>query len=1731
MRYKPEISRLSGIHLLTLTIAVLFSSHSVLAEVGPDWIEQWGITWTFDKNLSTDGVGDTYHYGTFANGDYWICNPNTGPVNIIIISPNPVQVAQDSQLFWMDGSQANPANLGAGPFAPGSKQALDQRLEAFWDEDELVTASVNSPYAMLPNTSLITAISWRLGEPGAPSLYGAVPHMLRPSLKTAAILTCLSQAPAEPLFRPAYCGTGAKVLHPLSAMDLSVLPRLRATSGVPDLSNPTEWQNYSNYLSRPWIDFVTAWQWDGMHPSQNMPNYGREMSQQANDIILLTMLDSNTITDEQRQTLAIQVIQLGIDNHGIVTNGGAWGYIGGGVGHGRKAPILYAGAMLDYTDYKNIGITHGQNNNRSVTHLYFMEDTQKFYTTQDDIDYYNVESRRATRTNCRVDASDPSLIIDDDGSAWYLSDDGVTQIPSRPAQDCSDYWLIWNYGTGSEEYVRILSVGPAHMMRLRDPVTPSVGVTARVTLYPQGRLGMPDWAGGMGWGGHWNNRKYDWYSRAYRTATTGNSLAGAHLFALAVSTRDGTPLKTLWNWDPFFDYMDMYMNETHILGWQRVATSPFAESMWDTYRADNGPVWPNQSGDPILDPIGNKSVGEDELLTFTATATDPEDDPITYSVQNLPAGATFTSQAFSWTPTHSDAGEHQVTFVASDGQFQDSETITITVGYAPVLAAIGPKSVDENTALTFTVNATDGDGNIITYSAGNLPDGADFDIRTGAFDWTPASGQAKTKTYSVTFTATDGVYTDSETILITVNPRDDDGDGLPDFWEMQYFPDLSQGPQDDPDTDGLTNLQEYTGGTDPTVFDDIPPDIVYSDSSTSSFYEVDSFVQIPTSGMSVDGGTIALSAYAEDLSVSRYLFGHTVGTWSNRIQLYIRDGNLGLGLGDTNSRHTNISSIQLRRWYHVVLTWNGSSYAVYVDGSESATGTYSGLTQLNDFADIGNTGNPSWRDQEAFSGVIDDVRIYNRALNADEVLELYNNASDDPTHTVTFIEGGNGSIGGTLVQVIDHGSDCSQVDPAGNANYHFENWTGDYTGTDDPLTITNVTADMTIQANFAIDQKVLTTSSSANGSVTTPGESGPYNYDYGTNAAIEATHSVNYHFVNWTGSGVTAGKVANPGSASTTITMDDNYSVQANFAIDTFTVNYAAGLNGHLTGDTAQVIDYGSDATAIIAVPDTGSGYHFVNWSDASTDNPRTDTNVTAAISVTAVFEQETASDPVAWYKFDEGYGNSAQDSSGIGNTGALVGAAWTTEDGLSFNGTDDYVEVPDSDSLDIQNKITLSLWVKLNAYDTDWPKLITKPYQSADDPWELYTLDLGHYGSTPRLIITDGISGGDGAVAADSGYTISLNEWHHIAGTYDGSLMSVYVDGNLIATQAADFQIGTNDMPLSIGGRLGVNSFNGFIDEVQIYNRSLTGQEVIELYKQNTLKARYKLDTYSGLNAPDSSGNDNTATLANGPSWTGAGELKLDGIDDYVDCGSGASSNLTGDLTVTAWVYPDSFGAGPLAGGLGRIVDRHGNLSGFAFYVKEEIQGLAYLTYAGPFVDSDSDVIDLAQWQHVAVTYSDASDTVTFYVNGQPAGGGNYQTNPNDSANAPLIIGNRAASDRGFEGMLSDVRIYSRTLADDEISTIYRTYEFIEAKNLCFEVSTTDSDDYVAQDPMALPAGATFTDNIFTWRTWYNQAGSYEITFEVPGQPDYTQSVPMVVENVSLKPWYRNFLEMNDKY
>ncbi|MEZ0208577.1 MAG: tandem-95 repeat protein, partial [Candidatus Paceibacterota bacterium] len=178
---------------------------------------------------------------------------------------------------------------------------------------------------------------------------------------------------------------------------------------------------------------------------------------------------------------------------------------------------------------------------------------------------------------------------------------------------------------------------------------------------------------------------------------------------------------------------------------------------------------------PVLTTIGNQIVDEDSTLAFIVSATDADLDTLTYTVANLPSGATFSTSTgeFSWTPLYSQAGNYSVTFGAGDGFATTTEIVPIDVGdvnTTPNLGLIGNKSGDEMTAINFTVSATDLDGDTVTYelSGDVATTTATFDTNTGDFSWTPTEAEGPA-VYTATITATDGTSTDSETFMITVS--------------------------------------------------------------------------------------------------------------------------------------------------------------------------------------------------------------------------------------------------------------------------------------------------------------------------------------------------------------------------------------------------------------------------------------------------------------------------------------------------------------------------------------------------------------------------------------------------------------------------------------------------------------------------------------------------------------------------------------------------------------------------------------------------------------------------------------------------------------------------------------------------------------------------------------------------------------------------------------------------
>ena len=226
------------------------------------------------------------------------------------------------------------------------------------------------------------------------------------------------------------------------------------------------------------------------------------------------------------------------------------------------------------------------------------------------------------------------------------------------------------------------------------------------------------------------------------------------------------------------------------------------------------------------------------------------------------------------------------------------------------------------------------------------------------------------------------------------------------------------------------------------------------------------------------------------------------------------------------------------------------------------------------------------------------------------------------TFTVNFVSGAGGSLTGATTQTVAYGGAATGVTAVPNTGYTFTNWTGagfTSTGTN-PLTVTNVTSNLTITANFTQQTFTVSFVSGAGGSLTgTTTQTVTYG---GAASVMTAVPNTGYTFTTWTGAGFTT-SATNP---LTVTNVTSNLTITATFTQQTFTVSFVSGAGGSLTGTTTQNVAYGGAASVMTAVPNTG--YTFTSWTGVgfttSATNPLTVTNVTSNLTVTATFTQQT---------------------------------------------------------------------------------------------------------------------------------------------------------------------------------------------------------------------------------------------------------------------------------------------------------------------------------------------------------------------------------------------------------------------------------------------------------------------------------------------------------------------------
>jgi hypothetical protein len=169
-----------------------------------------------------------------------------------------------------------------------------------------------------------------------------------------------------------------------------------------------------------------------------------------------------------------------------------------------------------------------------------------------------------------------------------------------------------------------------------------------------------------------------------------------------------------------------------------------------------------------------------------------------------------------------------------------------------------------------------------------------------------------------------------------------------------------------------------------------------------------------------------------------------------------------------------------------------------------------------------------------------------------------------------------------------------------------------------------------------------------------------------------------------------------------------------------------------------------------------------------------------------------------------------------------INGATWTTGKyggALAFNGTNATVRVPDSASLHLSTAMTLSAWVSPTFAQTGWRTVM----QKETDAWFLNASN----GTGARRPAGGATIGGSIKYTTGSS-ALPLGTWTHLALTYDGSAISLYVNGVRVSTKQASGTIQSTSSPLWIGGNSPYGEyFNGRIDDVRIYNRALSQAEI----------------------------------------------------------------------------------------------------------------------------------------------------------------------------------------------------------------------------------------------------------------------------------------------------------------
>ena len=276
-------------------------------------------------------------------------------------------------------------------------------------------------------------------------------------------------------------------------------------------------------------------------------------------------------------------------------------------------------------------------------------------------------------------------------------------------------------------------------------------------------------------------------------------------------------------------------------------------------------------------------------------------------------------------------------------------------------------------------------------------------------------------------------------------------------------------------------------------------------------------------------------------------------------------------------------------------------------------------------------------------------------------------------------------------------------------------------------------------------------------------------------------------------------------------------------------------------------------------------------------------------------------------WQMDDGGGTQARDFSGWGNDATLVGSpTWVpvaTGLALNLNGSTSYATITDQAALDSAGALTLSAWIRPRALANQ--VLISRARTGSVDGYELALSSTG----TVFARLNQASSGDTYRVDSHTLYPTTGTSWMHVAATYDGTTMRLYVNGRLDSSAPGPAAIGTGPVDVGLGAQSdGTRLFYGALDDVRIYNLALTGTEIAALSSTSPAVADLSLT------------NDDSATTAIAGQATTyrlrASNLGPDDADATV------TDSLPAPATGATWTCTATAGAHCTASGSGSLSD-----------------------------------------------------------------------------------------------------------------------------------------------------------------------------------------------------------------